>query len=149
MLTHKMKIIQECTLARWIYFLILITFAFLSLDTLTNAQPLTELQYRLSGLSLEVSPSALTVPRGIATQVNTSVIGKEALPSGATVYATLRGPSFPGTIEIKAAPGKPIYLPPLSQPGTHFLEDIRKKSRIVEYSLMKTVLRHLSLPLHS
>jgi hypothetical protein len=125
MFTHKMKIVQECTFARWIYFLILITFASLSLATLAKAQPLTELQYRLSGLFLEVSPSALTVPRGIATQVNTTVIGKETLPSDATVYATLRGPSFPGTIEIKAAPGKPIYLPPLSQPGTHFLEDIR------------------------
>jgi hypothetical protein len=61
----------------------------------------------------------------VDTQVNTSVIGAEVLPVDAAVRAVLRGPSFPGTIGITATPGEPIFLPPLSQPGTHFLEDIR------------------------
>jgi hypothetical protein len=92
---------------------------------LLQAQTLTQVQYRLLGLGLEVSPPALTVPRGLATQVNTSVIGAAALPRSAVVRATLRGPSFPGTISITATPGQPLPLPALSQAGTHFLEDIR------------------------
>ncbi len=90
-----------------------------------HSQPLTTLEYRLTGLALNVSPAELTVPRDIATQLNTSVVGMEALPQGASVHATLRGPSFPGTIEITAAPGEPILLPPFSRAGIHFLEDIR------------------------
>ena len=99
--------------------------AFLGFGAVANAQPVTEVQYRLSGLGLDIFPTTLTVPRGVATQVNTSVAGVEALPAGAAVRATLRGPSFPGAIEITATPGDPIFLPPLWQSGTHFLEDIR------------------------
>ncbi|MBE9551292.1 MAG: hypothetical protein IMF13_04515, partial [Proteobacteria bacterium] len=75
-----------------LYCLVFFLFAFAGP---AHAQPLTELQYRLTGLALDVSPTAITVPRGIATQLDTTVVGAEALPAGAAVYATLRGPSFP------------------------------------------------------
>ena len=88
-------------------------------------EPLTEVEYRLTGLSLEVSPTELTVPRGTPTQVNATVVGQETLKDGASVTAKLRGPSFPDTLEIKTRPGQPIQIPPLSRPGVHFLEDIR------------------------
>ena len=79
----------------------------------------------LTGLNLQITPTALTVPRGVATQLNTSVTGAETLPAGATVQATLRGPSFPDPISITAIPGEPLLLPGMAQPGTHFLENIR------------------------
>ncbi|MBW1939675.1 MAG: hypothetical protein JRI67_13150, partial [Deltaproteobacteria bacterium] len=119
---HYKKIVKKLGLAIWTF---CVAIFLLCLAPLAHAQPLTELQYRLTGFALDVSPTALTVPRGIATQLDTTVVGAEALPAGAAVYATLRGPSFPGTIDITAAPGEPIFLPPLSQPGLHFLEDIR------------------------
>ena len=78
----------------------LFAFVFLCLATIVNAQPLAELQYRLTGLALEVFPTSLTVPRGVATQLTTTVPVAETLPAGAAISATLRGPSFPGTIEI-------------------------------------------------
>jgi hypothetical protein len=108
-----------------LFFFTLLSFANVASATQVETPELPTLEYRLTGLALEVSPSALTVPRGVATQVNTSVYGAEALPADAAVRATLRGPSFPGTIEITATPGEPILLSPLSQSGTHFLEDIR------------------------
>jgi hypothetical protein len=107
---------------RWLWHTVII---FLCFTTFVNAQPLTELEYRLTGIALDVSPSTLTVPRGVTTHLETSILGEEVLPDGAVVHATLRGPSFPGTIEITAAPGEPILLPPLSRSGIHFLEDIR------------------------
>jgi hypothetical protein len=88
-------------------------------------QQLTQVQYRLSGISLTVTPPTLTVPRGVSTQLNTTVTGAQTLPPGAAVHATLRGPSFPASIEIRTAPNQPIFLPPLTREGTHFLENIR------------------------
>ncbi|BBO87549.1 Ig-like domain-containing protein [Desulfosarcina ovata] len=121
-LSNRENVLKKMSIIDKIFCLLLVL---TGMSSLAHAQPLAELQYHLYGLSLEVSPGELTVPRGITTQVNTSVVGIDALPSDAVVYATLRGPSFPGTIEIQAAPGGAIQLPPLSQPGPHFLEDIR------------------------
>lgn len=101
-----------------------ISFVLLCVATIATAQPLTQLQYHLTGLGLDVFPSALTVPRSIATQLNTRVVGGEALPAGAIVKATLRGPSFLSATTLTATPGQPILLPAFTQPGTHFLEDI-------------------------
>src|SRR6185436_8875052 len=95
------------------------------LSTPSAGQQLAQFQYRLTGLSLIVSPSALTVPRGVATQLNTTLASVQSLPAGAVVHATLRGPSLPDALEIRATPNQPILLPPLTQPGLHFLENIR------------------------
>jgi len=81
--------------------------------------------YNLTGLTFEVSPDTLTVPRGIATQLDSTITGADALPPDATVLAVVRGPSFRDPLEIRATPGDPIFLPPFSLPGTHFVEDIR------------------------
>ena len=37
-------------------------------------EPLTQVQYQLSGIALEVSPANLTVPRNLPTQLNTTVL---------------------------------------------------------------------------
>lgn len=90
-----------------------------------DSQFLTELQYRLTGQSLEVTPATLTIPRGFAARLDTATTGVTSLEASASVRASLRGPSFPGTLEIAVAPGGPIFLPAFSQAGVHFLEDIR------------------------
>ncbi|MGH9347048.1 MAG: hypothetical protein ACRD26_07255, partial [Vicinamibacterales bacterium] len=87
-------------------------------------QTLTQVEYRLAGVSLSVSPTALTVPRGIPTQLNTTVGGAQTLPPSAAIHATLRGPSFPNGVALNAAPGQPILLPAFPTPGLHFVEDI-------------------------
>ena len=86
----------------------------------------------LYGIALKVEPSDQTVPKNIATIVSTflqspSAVG-EALPPfapGATVMATLRGPSFAKPLELTTSPNTPFNIPPLTTPGLHTLEDIR------------------------
>ena len=107
------------------YALFALAISVLCFSIVVHAQTLTGLQYSLIGLSLEISPTTLTVPRGIVVQLDTRISGAETLPSGAGVRASLRGPSFRRGFEVIAAPGEPIFLPPMSQPGVHFLEDIR------------------------
>ena len=89
------------------------------------ARPLGEVAYGVYGLTVEVSPSALTVPRGVSSQLNTEVPTAAAFNGNATVKATLRGPSLSENISVVGTPGGPIYLPAFSEPGTHFLENIR------------------------
>src|SRR4026209_233513 len=71
-------------------------------------QPLTQLQFDNVGVRLVVDPPALTVPKNIATQINTSLVlpasagaeareAIEALTGGALVEAELRGPDLSPT----------------------------------------------------
>src|SRR6188474_3391244 len=99
------------------------------------APPLAELQFDIIGVRLVVDPPALTVPRNIATQINTSLVtppglGAEVqaalatLTDGAQVEAELRGPSLaPTRIAVQA--GQPIPIPPLAIAGDYFLDGIR------------------------
>ena len=89
------------------------------------AQPLTQITYRLTGVGVGVTPTTLTVPRGIATQLNAEPVGVDTLPAGAAIRGSLRGPSFAVPVPIQAAAAGPIYLPAFAVAGTHFLEDIR------------------------
>src|SRR5438093_13755070 len=85
----------------WIGLLLL---ALLPLHTQAQApQPLTQLQFDIVGIRLKVDPPVLTVPKGIATQINTALVlpdgsGPEvaqalvAFTQGAVVEAELRGP---------------------------------------------------------
>src|SRR5688572_9466276 len=57
-----------------------------------TAPPLTTLDYRVTGQSLQITPAALAVPKNIAGSVATAVPGE--LPEGSFVEAFLRGPSF-------------------------------------------------------
>ena len=78
--------------------------------------PLTQLQFDIVGVRLVVDPPVLTVPKNIATQINTSLAlppgsGAETraaidtLTDGAIVEAELRGPDLPPTrIVTRAGP---------------------------------------------
>jgi hypothetical protein len=74
----------------------------------TGATDLAQMRFDIVGIRLVVDPPVLTVPKNIATQINTSLalppgIGAEArdallqLTDGAVVEAELRGPSIPAT----------------------------------------------------
>jgi hypothetical protein len=102
------------------------------LSAQTPAADLAQLQFDIVGVRLVVDPPVLTVPKNIATQINTSLvlppgIGAEArdallqLTDGAVVEAELRGPSIPAT-RITAVPGQPIPLPPFALPGDYVLD---------------------------
>jgi hypothetical protein len=86
------------------------------------AEPLTTLEYRLNGQVMEVSPAALSVPKGIAGSVAVRIPGE--VPSGAFVEATLRGPSFPAR-RLVGPPNAPLLLPPLALSGDYSLDGIR------------------------
>jgi hypothetical protein len=116
---------------------LLLNALFMSLTTPAAAQAptLTQLQFDIVGVRLVVDPPVLTVPKNIATQINTSLalpdgVGTtareaiEALTNGAFVEAELRGPSLPAT-RIVTRPGQPIPIPPLAIPGDYFLDGIR------------------------
>ena len=62
------------------------------LPDLISAAPLTTLEYRITGSSLAVAPTVLSVPKGIAGSVAVQFTGDPALAQGAFVSATLRGP---------------------------------------------------------
>ncbi len=101
-----------------------------------NAQPpLAQLQFDIVGVRLVVDPPALTVPKNIATQINTSLTlppgagaetrdAIESLTSGALIEAELRGPELTPT-RIVTRPGQPIPVPPLAIPGDYFLDNVR------------------------
>lgn len=117
-----------------------VTFAALALvlaalPALAQQAPLTELQFDIVGVRLVVDPPALTVPKNIATQINTSLVlpdgagaaATEAiarLSRGAVVEAQLRGPEIPPTT-VRVAPGQPIPLPAFALPGDYVLDGIR------------------------
>ena len=106
-----------------------------SLSAQQGAQSLTQLQFDIVGVRLVVDPPVLTVPKQIATQINTSLVlpsgaslntsdAVAALSEGALVEGTLRGPSIPPT-RITARPGQPLPLPAFALPGDYFLDGIR------------------------
>jgi hypothetical protein len=110
-------------------------FASLTPPVAAQTPTLTQLQFDIVGVRLVVDPPVLTVPKNIATQINTSLVlpdgvgtaASEAiatLTNGALVEAELRGPSLPAT-RIVTRPGQPIPIPPLAIPGDYFLDGIR------------------------
>src|SRR5688572_20663219 len=100
-----------------------------------TAPPLAQLQFDIVGVRLVVDPPAVTVPKQIATQINTSLVlpsnaasetrdAVAVLTHGGLVEATLRGPFIPPT-RITARPGEPLRLPPFALPGDYFLDGVR------------------------
>ena len=94
-----------------------------------------QLDFDIVGVRLTANPSTLTVPKNIATQINTALeipgnlgtTAREAidkLTAGAIVEAEIRGPSFP-TKHVKVKPGQPIPIPAFALPGDYFLDRIR------------------------
>ena len=103
-----------------------------------SSPPLSELRFDLVGIRLEVDPPVLTVPRNIATQINTKLAAPEGsgpetqaalakLRNEGTVVAELRGPSIP-PVTLRTRPGEPIPLPPFALAGDYFLDNIRLES---------------------
>jgi len=86
------------------------------------AEPVAELDYRVIGPRLTVSPAALSVPRGIAGSLSTQ-LNTPALANGTYVEATLRGPAFPAR-RILGLPNQPLLLPPLNLSGDYRVDDI-------------------------
>ena len=101
----------------------------------SGAPTVTHLQFDIVGVRLVVDPPALTVPKNIATQINTSLVTPSGLGTdvrdalatltdGAQVEAELRGPSLTPT-RIAVVPGQPLPIPPLALPGDYVLDGIR------------------------
>jgi hypothetical protein len=86
--------------------------------------PLVTLEQRVVGASLDVTPAKLAVPKGIAGSISAQVSGGVAVPAGAVIEATLRGPSFPAR-RLVGKPGEPLLLPPLPLVGDYSLDAIR------------------------
>jgi hypothetical protein len=100
-----------------------------------QAPPLAQLQFDIVGLRLVIDPPALTVPKQIATQLNTSLVLPAGAPTdasdaiaslvqGAIVEGTLRGPSIPPT-RLTTRPGEPLLLPAFALPGDYFVDGLR------------------------
>ncbi len=88
------------------------------------APPLASFDYRIVGSRLDVSPAALSVPKGIAGSVAVKILGGPDIPASAYVEGFLRGPSFPSR-RLIAQPGAPLLLPPLPLVGDYQLDNIR------------------------
>ena len=82
---------------------------------------LTTLEYRIGGVELRVTPAVLSVPKGIAGSVFVELMGRtSAVPAGAFIEATFRGPSFPARRVIGQI-NAPLLLPLL---GNHKLDGL-------------------------
>ncbi len=96
------------------------------------AEPLISLDYRVTGTALQVTPTDLSVPKGLAGSVLVSVVSGGStnnaavtqLTSGAYVQAVIRGPGFPSPQRLVAAPNTPLLLPPIALVGDYQLDNI-------------------------
>ena len=86
----------------------------------------------LLGIGLPAAPANQTVPINIATIVSTFLQTPGTIPQGlppfspdAVVMATLRGPSYPGGLDLTTRPNTPFNIPALAVPGLHTLDNIR------------------------
>ncbi len=94
--------------------------------------PIASFDYHISGAFLQVTPTNLSVPKGIAGSVLVSVVAGGStnnaavsqVTSGAYVQAILRGPAFSTPQIIVAAPNSPLLLPPINLVGQYELDDI-------------------------
>lgn len=104
----------------------------LALDFTRAAQPLTTLQYQILGTQLQVSPVAVSVPKGIAGSVLAQLVAVDgstsgvdaSIASGAYLEAILRGPAFPAR-RLVGQPGQALVLPPINLSGEYQLDGIR------------------------
>lgn len=93
--------------------------------------PLATLQYKIVGTQLRVSPSVLSVPKGIPGSVlvemanaDGSVSAATNLIQGAHIEAVFRGPAFEAR-RLVGQPNAPLMLPPLNLVGDYQLDNIR------------------------
>ncbi len=104
-----------------------------STSALGETTPLTSLDFNIVGIGVGAAPDYQAVPRGIATQVKTSVdtgafdtdLIISQLPKDYRVKAELSGPAFLTPITLETLPGKPFDIPTLALYGKHTLNNIR------------------------
>jgi hypothetical protein len=95
--------------------------------------PLTTLDFNIVGIGLNAGPDYQAVPKGIATQVDTTVdtgnfdvdLIVSQLPKDYRVKAELSGPAFLTPITLETRPGQPFDIPTLALTGKHTLNNIR------------------------
>jgi len=108
---------------------------------------LTREEILVLGVGLRVEPAQQTVPKNIATIVSTFLASPEpptdlpAFSPDAEIRGTLRGPTFPGPVELSTKPNSPFEIPALTVAGPHTLENIRLVSggQIVMYGTPEAV----------
>ena len=83
--------------------------------------PLTAIDYKVVGVSLDVTPPVLSLPKGIAGSISVKLSGGATPPTGSFLEATLRGPSFPVRRLVGDA-NKALLLPPLTLVGDYSLD---------------------------
>ncbi|MGO9201638.1 MAG: LamG-like jellyroll fold domain-containing protein [Limisphaerales bacterium] len=94
--------------------------------------PLASLDYHIGGTFMQVTPSTVSVPKGIAGSVLVSVFSGGStnnatvaqLVSGAYVQAVIRGPGFPAPQVLVSKPNAPLLLPPINLSGSYELDSI-------------------------
>jgi len=97
------------------------------------ASPLVTLEYRVAGAMLQVSPAAVSVPKGIPGSVWVSVLAggsatnavSAQLSAGAHVEAVLRGPAFAEPRRLVGLPNAALMLPPINLVGDYQLDQVR------------------------
>jgi concanavalin A-like lectin/glucanase superfamily protein/Big-like domain-containing protein/thrombospondin type 3 repeat protein len=106
-------------------------FALFCCLALRAAQPLTTLEYRITGTQLRVTPLVLSVPKGVPGSILVELASggstnadTASLADGAFVEATLRGPAFPARRVIGQV-NAPLLLPLLPLVGDYELNDIK------------------------
>ena len=115
---------------------------------LRKSAPLLELEYRIVGSQLRVSPEMVSVPKGVPGSVAVELVsGGEVVPAGAGTHieATLRGPAFPAR-KLVGPPNKPLLLPSLNLVGDYQLDNIRMVESATGDTLMEGVPG--SVPVH-
>ena len=90
---------------------------------------LTNCDFTIVGVSLQVGPEYQAVPKGIASQVTTGFVSSgqplpesvlNMLPKDFKVVADFTGPGFPSRIELSTYPGKRHAIPERrSRDGAH------------------------------
>lgn len=103
---------------------VVVLFFFVALLARVDAAVLTTVEYRIQGTSLQVSPSILSVPKGIPGSILVQLSGDTNPPAGTHIEAILRGPAFPAR-RIIGQPNAPLLLPPISVVGDYELNDIK------------------------
>src|SRR5579883_1695282 len=94
--------------------------------------PLASLDYHIGGTFLQVSPTVLSVPKGIPGSVLVTIVSggstnnsvSAQLATGAYVQAVIRGPGFPQPQRIVGPPNAPLSLPPVNLVGDYELDSI-------------------------
>ncbi|MFB3903054.1 MAG: LamG-like jellyroll fold domain-containing protein [Acidobacteriota bacterium] len=98
-----------------------------------NRRILATTEFVLTGLAVKAEPAQQDVPRHTATVIKTRLAGVEGdatailsqLNGSYRVRGQLLGPSLTSPLELDAAIGAPLVIPPLALPGDHLVTNLR------------------------